>query len=69
VKELIQILEQKSKCAGMSSFGPTVYSLFESEEEACQMLELITQKFSSIGFTSYITTANNRGAYIEITEQ
>jgi beta-ribofuranosylaminobenzene 5'-phosphate synthase len=67
VKELIQYLEQKSKGAGMSSFGPTVFSIFESEEEAQKVLEQIKQKFSSVGFTSYITTANNTGAHIEVT--
>jgi len=67
VKKLIQFLEQNSPCAGMSSFGPTVFSVFKTEEEAQIMLKEITQKFSDIGFTSYITTANNSGAHIEST--
>lgn len=69
VKELIQLLEQKSKCAGMSSFGPTVFSIFESKEEALEVMEIIKQKFSSVGYISYVTTANNLGAHIEITPQ
>lgn len=70
IKELIQFLEkQHSKCVGMSSFGPTVFSIFESEADAIKMLEKITLNFSSVGFTSYITTANNTGAHIEETSQ
>lgn len=69
VKELIQYLENRSKCAGMSSFGPTVFSIFESEEDAKKVLEEITQNYSSIGFTSYITNANNHGAHMETTPQ
>jgi len=69
VKELIQFLEQKSNCAGMSSFGPTVFSIFQSEDEARKILDEINQKFSSVGLTTYITTANNSGAHIEITPQ
>ena len=69
VKELIRFLEQNTKCAGMSSFGPTVFSIFESEEEARKILYEIEQKFSEVGLTSYITTASNSGAHIEITPQ
>lgn len=70
IKELIKFLEQKSsKCVGMSSFGPTVFSIFESKPLALEMLDHIKKKFSSVGFTSYITTANNTGADIEVTPQ
>jgi beta-ribofuranosylaminobenzene 5'-phosphate synthase len=67
VKELICILEDRSKCVGMSSFGPTVYSMFESEAQAQIVLQKINEKFAEIGFTSYISKVNNKGAYIEVT--
>jgi beta-ribofuranosylaminobenzene 5'-phosphate synthase len=69
VKELIQFLEENSKCASMSSFGPTVFSIFESETEAKLIHEKIKEKFSDLGFTSYLTAANNSGAQIEITPE
>jgi len=53
----------------MSSFGPTVFSIFESEDDAIKILEKIKTSFTSVGFTSFITTANNTGAYIEETSE
>jgi beta-ribofuranosylaminobenzene 5'-phosphate synthase len=67
VKELIRYLEENTLCAGMSSFGPTVFSVFETEQEARKILEIIAEKFSDLGLTSYITTVNNTGAHIEVT--
>lgn len=46
---------------GLSSFGPTVYSLFENTKEAKNAEGVIKERF---GYMCIITKANNRGANI-----
>jgi len=66
VRELIAFEQLNgAKCVGMSSFGPTVFGIFESKSEAEAMLSKITEKFSNIGFDSYITSADNKGFIIQ----
>lgn len=65
VKDLVKFeRDNGAKCVGMSSFGPTVYGIFHNDEEASKMLEKISEEFKDIGFKSYITHANNKGAEI-----
>lgn len=69
VKSLIKFQrEHGAPCVGMSSFGPTVYSIFHTEAEAEKMLDLIKTEYAKTGFVYYLTKANNRGAEIEILE-
>jgi predicted sugar kinase len=53
---------------GQSSWGPTVYGLVEGEK-AAEKLSLEVQGFlqKSSGGQVFLTTANNRGAYIKTT--
>ncbi|MBD3350530.1 MAG: hypothetical protein GF364_03490, partial [Candidatus Lokiarchaeota archaeon] len=65
VKDLIKHqIDHGVKCVGMSSFGPTVYSVFESEENLQKILKQIEKEFNDVGFEYYITKANNIGAEI-----
>lgn len=67
VKRLMKFQRDKGcKCVGMSSFGPTVYSIFESIEEAENVLNQAMVEFNKIGFKFYITCANNKGAEIQV---
>ena len=56
------------KCVGMSSFGPTIYSIFESESEAISISKLIEEEYSDVGVNCIITEANNKGMEIQIKE-
>ncbi|MCP4763764.1 MAG: hypothetical protein GY870_18480 [archaeon] len=70
VKELMKFQRENGvKCVGMSSFGPAVFSIFESESAANEMLERIRKDFNDIGFNSYSTHINNKGADIQIFEE
>src|SRR5208283_5156188 len=64
------MLENSAHGAGQSSWGPTVYGLAHGEAEA-KKLSISTKKFlqESVGGQVFITTANNKGAYIKSTAQ
>lgn len=67
VKRLMKFQRDKGcKCVGMSSFGPTVYGIFESIEEAEKVLNQAIIEFEKTGFKFYITCANNKGAEFEV---
>ena len=67
VKDLMTFqINNGVKCVGMSSFGPTIYSIFESDDDAISMSKLIKDEFSDIGVTCIITEANNKGTEIQI---
>jgi beta-ribofuranosylaminobenzene 5'-phosphate synthase len=66
VRDLIEFQKQNGvKCVGMSSFGPTVFSIFENKSDANTIVGKIFKKFSSIGFDSYITQADNKGFFLK----
>jgi beta-RFAP synthase len=53
-------------CAGQSSWGPTGFAIFESDESANEMLKLLRQKFSNFNNISFqIVRGNNAGASIQ----
>jgi len=67
VKQLMNdLLYYGSKCVGMSSFGPIIYSIYDNKDVLENSLNKIKGKYNSIGFKYYITKANNMGAKIEI---
>ena len=51
-------------CAGMSSFGPTIYSLAESDVQATELRKSIDAIMKPHGGTSYISEMQNTGATI-----
>ncbi|MHA1338511.1 MAG: beta-ribofuranosylaminobenzene 5'-phosphate synthase family protein [Promethearchaeota archaeon] len=67
VKELMEDLRRwGSKCVGMSSFGPTIYSIYKNRSLAEKSLENVKKKYREIEFSYYLTEANNKGAEILI---
>lgn len=51
-------------CAGMSSFGPAIYTLAESEAQAIELRESIDKIMGPHGGTSYVSSLLNAGATI-----
>jgi len=68
VKELLAFFgEQKIKAYGMSSFGPSVIGIVESDAEAKKLRKSV-EKFlnKKVGGRIYVCKPNNTGARIEI---
>ncbi|MFX0032452.1 MAG: beta-ribofuranosylaminobenzene 5'-phosphate synthase [Candidatus Hodarchaeota archaeon] len=66
VKELLNYFEDYGiKAYGMSSFGPSVVGITESESEANKILKDVQMNLKDIGGHIYICKPNNRGAKIE----
>ena len=66
VKDLINFFEEYGlKAYGMSSFGPSVVGITQSEEEAANLLKEIQMKLKNVGGHIYICKPNNEGAKIE----
>jgi len=69
VKNLLNFLEEYGiKAYGMSSFGPSVVSITESDDEANQLFEAVHDHLKNIGGHIYICRPNNTGAKIEYIE-
>lgn len=60
-EELIKDLQSKSYGAGLSSFGPCIYSLCENKKHASEVASFLNEK----NIKNFITNANNSGAYFE----
>jgi beta-ribofuranosylaminobenzene 5'-phosphate synthase len=66
VKELIKFFEDYGlKAYGMSSFGPSVVGIVESDLEAEKLLREIQKNQKNVGGHIYICRPNNTGAKIE----
>jgi beta-ribofuranosylaminobenzene 5'-phosphate synthase len=66
VKELVSFQKKNGvKCVGISSFGPAVYSFFESKSDRKEMLKEIELKFGDKILKTYLTCADNKGAEIQ----
>jgi len=69
VKNLLQFFEEYGlKAYGMSSFGPSVIGIVESDIEAEKLFKGVHKKISKIGAHIYICKPNNSGAKIEYFE-
>jgi len=69
VKNLLKFLnEYGTKAFGMSSFGPSVYGITETESEATELFEAIHKHLRYNGGHIYICKPNNTGAKIEYIE-
>ena len=67
VKKILKFFEQLGlKAYGMSSFGPSVVAITESDEEAHLLLKEVQKLISGFGGHIYICKPNNIGAKIEI---
>lgn len=66
VKELLHFFDVYGvKAYGMSSFGPTVLGVTESDKEARDLLKEVQKKIKNIGGHLYVCRPNNIGAKIE----
>jgi beta-ribofuranosylaminobenzene 5'-phosphate synthase len=69
VKELLKFFAQYGvKAYGMSSFGPTVVGITESDEEAKQLSMEVKKRIKHVGGHFYVCRPNNTGATIEYLE-
>ncbi len=69
VKNLIKFFEEKNiKAYGMSSFGPSVVAITESDEEVNALLKDTQIFINKVGGHIYICKPNNCGAKIEYIE-
>ena len=70
VKEILQFFNQYGvKAYGMSSFGPSVVAITESDEEAYALLKEVQKMISNSGGHIYICKPNNYGAKIEYLDE
>ena len=53
----------------MSSFGPSVIGIVESDEEANKLLKSVQIHLNSIGGHIYLCKPNNNGAKIEFVDE
>ncbi|TFG19186.1 MAG: hypothetical protein EU533_06975 [Promethearchaeota archaeon] len=66
VKDLLTFFEEFGlKAYGMSSFGPSVVGITQSEDEANDLLKATQMKLKKIGGHIYICKPNNEGAKID----
>jgi beta-ribofuranosylaminobenzene 5'-phosphate synthase len=66
VKNLLNFLENYDlKAYGMSSFGPSVVGVTESDSEAKKLFEAVHDHLRNIGGHIYVCKPNNTGAKIE----
>ncbi|MBD3255617.1 MAG: hypothetical protein GF383_11030 [Candidatus Lokiarchaeota archaeon] len=66
VKNLLEFFENYSvKCYGMSSFGPSVLAITETESEARKLFVEVHDFLKNRGGHIYICKPNNKGARIE----
>jgi beta-ribofuranosylaminobenzene 5'-phosphate synthase len=70
VKNILKFFkEYKVKAYGMSSFGPSVVAITESDEEANVLLREVQKLISGYGGHIYICKPNNFGAKIEVIDE
>ena len=67
VKNIASFMRSRSYGAGVSSFGPVVYSFVDNKAEGRELqAEVQTMLDESVGGTVMMTKAKNRGAEISI---
>ncbi|MBN1217214.1 MAG: hypothetical protein JXA99_17470 [Candidatus Lokiarchaeota archaeon] len=69
VKNLLKFIDSYgAKAYGMSSFGPSVIVIVDSNSQAKKMLHAVKEHLKDIGGHYYISEPNNTGAKYEIIE-
>ncbi|MBY9012660.1 MAG: hypothetical protein KGD70_09830 [Candidatus Lokiarchaeota archaeon] len=70
VKKTLAFFEESGvKAYGMSSFGPSVIGIVESDEEANKLLKDVQMRLNGIGGYIYLCKPNNNGAKIEFVDE
>ncbi|MBY8988118.1 MAG: GHMP kinase [Candidatus Lokiarchaeota archaeon] len=70
VKNTLTFFEEYGvKAFGMSSFGPSVIGIVESDEEANKLLKDVQMRLNIIGGHIYLCKPNNNGAKIEFVDE
>lgn len=74
VSDVLHYLQQAGvTCFGQSSWGPTGFAIFETEQAAAQQLEQLKNKFSAVHKTGQLSwqicAASNRGAQVLVTHK
>jgi len=70
VKDVLTFFENYGiKAYGMSSFGPSVVGIVESDDEANDLLKAAQRRINDIGGHIYLCKPNNHGAKIEIIDE
>jgi beta-ribofuranosylaminobenzene 5'-phosphate synthase len=70
VKKTLTFFEEYGvKAYGMSSFGPSVIGIVESDEEANKLLKDVQMRLNSTGGHIYLCRPNNNGAKIEFVDE
>lgn len=70
VKDVLTFFEDYGvKAYGMSSFGPSVVGILESEEEANKLLKNVQIRLNGVGGHIYICKPNNCGAKFEYLDE
>ena len=69
VKDLLKLFEKIGvKAYGMSSFGPSILGITDSDEEAEKLKETVEKHLNGIGGHIFLCRPNNTGAKIEYIE-
>ncbi len=69
VKNLLKFMDEYGvKAYGMSSFGPSVVGIIESDSEANDLFEAVHNHLRKVGGHIYLCKPNNTGAKIEYIE-
>jgi beta-ribofuranosylaminobenzene 5'-phosphate synthase len=69
VKDVLTFFEDYGvKAYGMSSFGPSVVGIVESDDEANKLLKAAQMRVNGVGGHIYLCKPNNHGAKIEIVD-
>ena len=69
VKNLLNLFDENGvKAYGMSSFGPSVVGITESNQDAAELFEAVHRHLRNTGGHIYICKPNNTGAKIEYLE-
>lgn len=70
VKDVLSFFEDFGvKAYGMSSFGPSVVGIVESDDEANKLLKAAQMRVNGVGAHIYLCKPNNHGAKIEIIDE
>ncbi len=70
VKKTLAFFEEYGvKAFGMSSFGPSVIGIVETDEDANKLLKAVQMSFNSMGGHIYLCKPNNSGAKIEFVDE
>lgn len=69
VGEVLDYLKQAGlACFGQSSWGPTGFAIFETEQAAQQKIQQLKNKFTHTSLSWQLCQASNHGAQVQVTQ-